>query len=53
MGAIREAGTAYSYRAPELTHDVSQSLGLCVVFCRSLFVSLSFFFWPLSCLSLD
>jgi hypothetical protein len=27
------------------------TLVLCVVFCRSLFVLLSFFFWPLCCLS--
>ena len=27
------------------------SLVLCVLFCRSLFVLLSFFFWPLCCLS--
>ena len=27
------------------------SLGFCVLFCRSLFVILSFFFWPLHCFS--
>jgi len=32
---------------------VAQSLVFCVVLCRSLFVLLSFFFWPLNCLSLD
>ena len=31
---------------------VSRSLVLCVIFCKSLFVLLSFFFWPLWCLSL-
>ena len=30
---------------------VTQSLVLCVMFCRSLFVLLSFLFWPLCCLS--
>jgi hypothetical protein len=29
---------------------VTQSLVFCVMFCRSLFVILSFFFWPLCCL---
>ena len=31
---------------------VAQSLDFCVVFCRSLFVLLCFFFWSLYCLSL-
>ena len=30
---------------------VTRSLLLCAMFCRSLFVLLSFFFWPLCCLS--
>ena len=30
---------------------ISRSLVLCVMFCRSLFVLLYFFFWPLCCLS--
>ena len=30
---------------------VTRSLVFCVTFCRSLFVLLSFFFWPLCCLS--
>ena len=30
---------------------VVRSVVFCVVFCRSLFVPLSFFFWPLCCLS--
>ena len=30
---------------------VIRSLVLCVMFCRSLFVLLSFFFWPLCCLT--
>ena len=29
---------------------VAQSVVFCVMFCRSLFVPLSFFFWPLYCL---
>ena len=32
---------------------VVQSLAFCVVFCRSLFVLLSFLFWPLYCLSFN
>jgi hypothetical protein len=32
---------------------VARSLVLCVMFCRSLFVLLYFFFWPLCCLSFD
>jgi hypothetical protein len=32
---------------------VAWSLGFCVVFCRSLFVLLSFLVWPLCCLSFD
>jgi hypothetical protein len=32
---------------------VTRSLVFCVMFCRSLFVHLSFFFWPLCCLSFD
>ena len=32
---------------------VTQSLVLCVVFCRSLFVHLPFFVWPLCCLLFD
>ena len=32
---------------------VTQSLVLCVMFCKSLFGLLSFFFWPLCCLSFD
>ena len=31
----------------------TRSLVLCVVFCRSLFVLLYFFFWPLCCLAFE
>ena len=46
------SGTVYPSGAPEFTPDVrgfraAQSLVFCVVFCRSLFVLLSFSFWPL------
>jgi hypothetical protein len=56
MGATSATGTAYPSGAPKFTPvlsgvRVARSLGLCVVFCRSLFVLLSFFFWPLCCLS--
>ena len=54
-GATYEAGTAYPSRAPAFTADfsevrVARSLVFCVMFCRSLFVLLSFFPWPLYCL---
>jgi hypothetical protein len=32
---------------------VARSFVFCVLFCRSLFVLLSFFFWPFCCLSFD
>ena len=32
---------------------ITRSLVLCVMFCRSFFVLLSFLFWPLCCLSFD
>jgi hypothetical protein len=55
-GVVTNAtGTAYPSRAPEFTPvfsgiGVAQSLFYCVVFCRWLFVLLSFFVWPLYCL---
>jgi hypothetical protein len=54
-GATRGAGTSYPSRAPAFTADFSEvrvawSLVFCVMFCRSLFVLLSFFPWPLYCL---
>jgi hypothetical protein len=53
-----EAGTAYPSGAPEITPGfngvrVTLSVVLCVMFCRSLFVLSSFYFWPLCCLSFD
>ena len=55
-GATGGAGTAYPSRAPEFTPGFQ--LGSCYsifsfmcMFCRSLFVLLSFLFWPLCCLS--
>jgi hypothetical protein len=55
-GATSGAGTAYSSTAPEFTPvfsrvRVTRSVVLCVMFCRSLFDLLSFFFSPLCCLS--
>ena len=54
-GTTSEAGTA---TLPEYLSStrfsgvrVTRYLVLCVVFCRSLFVRLCFFFWPLCCLS--
>jgi hypothetical protein len=52
------AGTAYTSGSPEITTVLSgvrfaRSLFFCEVFCRSLFVILSFFFWQLCCLSFD
>ena len=51
-------GTAYPSGEREFTPvfsgiRVTSSLILCVMFCRSLFVLLSFFIWPLCCLSFD
>jgi len=50
------AGTAYPSGALEFIPGfsgirVARSLVFCEMFCRSLFVLLSFFFWPLHCLS--
>ena len=55
-GVTSGARTAYPSEAPEFTPGfsgvrVARSLVFCVVFCRSLFVLLSFFFWPLCFLS--
>ena len=57
-GATSEGGTAYHYRAPKFTPPpifsgarVARSLVFCVMFCKSLFIYLSFFFWSLYCLS--
>jgi hypothetical protein len=38
---------------PRYLMGVTRSLALCVMFCRSLFVLLYFFFWPLCRLSFD
>ena len=51
-GAISGAGTSYASGAPAFTPvfsgvRVARSLVLCAVFCRSLFVLLSFFFCSL------
>ena len=58
MGVTSGAGFAYPSGAPEFTPWFL--VGLCnsifsfiSMFCRSLFVSLYFFFWPLCCLSFD
>jgi hypothetical protein len=56
MGATCGAGTATPPEHLSLPLvfsgvHVTQSLVLCVIFCRSLFVLLFFFFWPLCCLS--
>ena len=56
MGVTRGAGTAYLSGVPEFTPGfsglrVTRSLLFCVMFCGSLFVFLSFLFWPLCCLS--
>ena len=54
-GATSRAGTAYPSGAPEFTpvfsgFPVTRSLALCVCFIDH---CLSFFFWPLCCLSFD
>jgi hypothetical protein len=55
-GATFGAGTAYPSGVPEFIPcfcgvRVARSLVFCVMFCRSLFVLLTFFFWPLYCMS--
>ena len=55
-GATSGAGTAHPSGVPEFSPvfsgvRVTRSLVLCM-FCRSLFVQMSFFFWPLCCLLL-
>ena len=62
-GNTNGAETSYPSRVTEFTPGscysvfsgvrVTRSLVLGVMFCRSLFVLLSFFFWPLCCLSFD
>jgi len=54
-GATNGAATAYISGTPEFSLvfsgvRVTRSLILCVMFCRSLFALLYFFFWPLCCL---
>ena len=55
-GGTSAARTAYPHGPPEFFLGFSwvgdtRCLVFCVVFCRSLFVILFFFFWPLCCLS--
>jgi len=54
-GVTRGAGTAYSSRAPKFIPQFLVGFVLltvfCVMFCRRLFVPLSFLLWPLYCLS--
>ena len=54
-GTTTGTGTVFSSGTHEFTPvfsriHVTRSLVLCVMFCRSLFVLLSFVFWPLCCL---
>jgi hypothetical protein len=44
---------SYQVSSISAIYNVTQSLVVCVVFCRSLFVRLSFFFWRLCCLFFD
>ena len=57
-GATSGAGTAYRTRAPEFSPGFQWGscyfiFSFMCMFCRSLFVLLSFFFWSLCCLSFD
>ena len=57
-GATSGAETAYHSGAPEFTHDTQWGscysiFSFMCMFCRSLFVLLYFFFWPLCCLFFD
>ena len=54
-GGTSGAGTAYATVAPEFTPDILWGscysiFNFICMFCRSLFVLLSLFFWPLCCL---
>jgi hypothetical protein len=54
-GATSGAGTAYPSGAPEFTAGFQRGscysiFSFICMFCRSLFVLLCFFFWPLCCL---
>ena len=50
-GTSSGAGTAYPSGAPEFTPGFYSNFSFMCMFCRSLFVLLSFVFWPLCCLS--
>ena len=50
-GSTSGGGTAYLSGVPDLSPDVTLSLVLCVCFVDSCLSFLSFFFWPLCCLS--
>ena len=55
MGVTSGSGTAYSSGAPEFTQyflwgSCYSIYSFICMFCRSLFVFLYFFFWPLCCL---
>ena len=54
-GVTSGVGTAYPFAAPEFTPGFEWGsccsiFSFICMFCRSLFVLLSFFFWPLCCL---
>ena len=50
-GVTIGAGTSNQISSPIFSGvSVAQSVVFCLMFCRSLFVLLSFFFWPLHCL---
>ena len=57
-GVTCGAETVNPSRTPQLTPafnwvHIARSIVFCVMFYRSLFVFVSFFFWPLCCLSFD
>ena len=52
-GATSEAGTTFLSGAPEFTPSFYPIFSLMCMFCKSIFVLLYFFFWPLCCLSFD
>ena len=58
MGDIIGAETAYPSGASEFTHGLQWGscysiFSVMCMYCRSLLVHLTFFFWPLCCLSFD
>jgi hypothetical protein len=53
MSYVEQELLTLSEHLGSLPVHVDRTLVFCVMFCRSLFVILCFFFWPLFCMSFD